>query len=55
MVPHPGAPKRCVTLSAGLAPVQGLGLAALENGLRSADGALYAAKAAGRNRVMVAS
>jgi diguanylate cyclase (GGDEF)-like protein len=55
MVPHPGAPKRRVTLSAGLAPVQGLGLAALENGLRSADGALYAAKAAGRNRVMVAS
>ncbi|MCP9787040.1 GGDEF domain-containing protein [Cyanobium sp. N5-Cardenillas] len=54
MVPHPGAPERSVTLSAGLAPVQGLGLAALESGLRSADGALYAAKAAGRNRVVLA-
>ncbi|MCT0207232.1 diguanylate cyclase [Synechococcus sp. CS-1332] len=54
MVPHPGAPEWRVTLSGGLAPVQGLGLAALESGLRSADAALYAAKAAGRNRVMVA-
>jgi GGDEF domain-containing protein len=34
--------------------VEGTGLAALETGLRNADGALYAAKAAGRNRVMVA-
>ncbi|MBW4529813.1 MAG: GGDEF domain-containing protein [Aphanothece saxicola GSE-SYN-MK-01-06B] len=54
MVPHPGAPERRITLSGGLAPVQGLGLAALESSLRSADGALYAAKASGRNRVMVA-
>jgi diguanylate cyclase (GGDEF)-like protein len=54
MVPHPGAPERRVTLSGGLAPVEGLGLAALESGLRAADAALYAAKAAGRNRVVVA-
>jgi len=53
-VPHPGAPGQRVTLSAGVAAVQGTGLAALESGLRNADGALYAAKAAGRNRVMVA-
>ncbi|MEA5413179.1 diguanylate cyclase [Synechococcus sp. BA-120 BA3] len=53
-VPHPGAPSQRVTLSGGLAEVQGTGLAALESGLRSADGALYAAKAAGRNQVMVA-
>ncbi|MEA5390054.1 GGDEF domain-containing protein [Cyanobium gracile UHCC 0139] len=53
-VPHPGAPGQRVTLSAGVAVVQGTGLVALESGLRNADGALYAAKAAGRNRVMVA-
>ncbi len=54
MVPHPGAPERRVTLSGGLAPVEGLDLAALESGLRAADAALYDAKAAGRNRVVVA-
>ncbi len=53
-VPHPGAPRQRVTLSAGVAVVEGTGLAALESALRTADGALYAAKAAGRNRVMVA-
>ncbi len=53
-VPHPGAPGQRITLSAGVAVVEGTGLEALETGLRNADGALYAAKAAGRNRVMVA-
>ena len=53
-VPHPGAPGQSLTLSAGVAMVEGTGLAALETGLHNADGALYAAKAAGRNRVMVA-
>ncbi len=53
-VPHPGAPEQRVTLSGGIAPVAGLGPQALEDGLRAADSALYAAKAAGRDRVMVA-
>ncbi len=53
-VPHPGAPGQRITLSAGVAMVEGTGLEALETGLHNADGALYAAKAAGRNRVMVA-
>ena len=54
LVPHPGAPEWRITLSGGLAPVEGLGLVALESALHAADGALYAAKAAGRNRVLVA-
>ena len=53
-MPHPGAPEWRITLSGGLAPVEGLGLVALESALHAADGALYAAKAAGRNRVLVA-
>jgi diguanylate cyclase (GGDEF)-like protein len=53
-VPHPGAPERRVTLSGGIGPLTGLGPQALEEGLRTADSALYAAKASGRDRVMVA-
>jgi diguanylate cyclase (GGDEF)-like protein len=54
MVPHPGAPERRLSLSGGIAPLKGRDLPALEAGLRTADGALYIAKAGGRNRVVVA-
>jgi diguanylate cyclase (GGDEF)-like protein len=53
-VPHPGAPALRVSASAGLAALAAPDWAALEAALRSADAALYAAKAAGRNRVMLA-
>jgi diguanylate cyclase (GGDEF)-like protein len=51
--PHPGAPEFQVTLSAGIAAMQGTGLPAIEDGLRAADAALYAAKEAGRDRAML--
>lgn len=53
-VPHPGAPERSLTISAGLAQVEGSDMAALEAATRRADSALYAAKAAGRNRALIA-
>jgi len=54
-VPHPGAPDRSLTISAGLAQVEGSDMAALEAATQRADGALYAAKAAGRNRALVSA
>ncbi|MBY0337977.1 MAG: diguanylate cyclase, partial [Acetobacteraceae bacterium] len=48
-----GADRR-VTLSAGLAAVQATGDPGLEAAFRAADTALYAAKAAGRNRALLA-
>ncbi|WP_421995682.1 GGDEF domain-containing protein [Roseococcus sp.] len=54
-VPHPGAPDRLLTLSAGLATIEGEGVAALEAAMHRADEALYAAKAAGRDRAFVAA
>ncbi len=53
-IPHPGAPERSVTISAGLALIEGSDMAALEAATQQADGALYAAKAAGRNRALIA-
>ena len=53
-VPHPGAPERSLTISAGLARVEGHDLAAIEAATQLADSALYAAKAAGRNRALIA-
>jgi diguanylate cyclase (GGDEF)-like protein len=53
-VAHPGAPEFAVTLSAGIAAVTGHGPAAMEEGLRAADAALYAAKEGGRNRAVLA-
>lgn len=53
-VPHPGAPERSLTISAGLALVEGSDMAALEAATQRADAALYAAKAAGRNRALLA-
>ncbi|HEV7456118.1 MAG TPA: GGDEF domain-containing protein [Roseococcus sp.] len=53
-VPHPGGGAERVTLSAGVATMEAPHAEALEAALRSADGALYAAKAAGRNRALPA-
>ncbi|UPY39043.1 GGDEF domain-containing protein [Sediminicoccus sp. KRV36] len=53
-VPHPGAPARALTLSAGIAAVESDELAGLERAFSRADQALYAAKAAGRNQTHIA-
>ncbi|UFN50368.1 GGDEF domain-containing protein [Roseomonas sp. OT10] len=56
LIPHPGGEGHRITLSAGLAAIgPGEPVAALEKALSAADQALYAAKAAGRDRVIVAS
>lgn len=53
-VPHPGAPERRLTLSAGIAGIAAPGAAALEAAFKAADAALYEAKQAGRNRACLA-
>ena len=54
MVPHPGAPERALTLSAGIAAVAKSEARALEAAFSTADGALYAAKEGGRNQARLA-
>lgn len=54
-VPHPGGGEERVTLSAGVATLAAPRTDALEAALRAADGALYAAKSAGRNRALPAA
>jgi diguanylate cyclase (GGDEF)-like protein len=54
-VPHPGAPERSLTLSAGIAAIESHDAGALERAFNIADTALYAAKQAGRNRAMLAA
>jgi len=54
-VPHPAGGGERVTLSAGVATLPGLDAPGLEAALASADAALYAAKAAGRNRALPAA
>ena len=53
-VAHPGGGERCVTVSAGIAPILGNDRPALVRAMQRADEALYAAKAAGRNRAIMA-
>ena len=53
-VPHPGAPARTLTVSAGIAESSANDRLALELAFRAADQALYAAKQAGRNRSRIA-
>ncbi len=53
-VPHPGAPARTLTVSAGIAEASANDPTALESAFRAADQALYTAKQAGRNRSHVA-
>jgi two-component system chemotaxis family response regulator WspR len=51
-IPHPGnAPYDVVTISAGFALIEPFGPEPADLALRTADAGLYAAKAAGRNRV----
>jgi diguanylate cyclase (GGDEF)-like protein len=45
-------PHGCVTITLGVAPLQGSSLGELERALRRADEALYSGKEAGRNRVV---
>ena len=53
-VAHPAGPDRRVTLSVGVAALgPGADVAALEAALAAADRALYEAKAAGRDRVVI--
>lgn len=49
---HPGSPDGVVTVSVGVASVMPDGAGSLEQFVRAADRALYAAKAGGRNRVV---
>lgn len=51
---HPGAPEQRLTLSGGIAAIGGQTPRDLELAFKAADEALYAAKQAGRNRVLVA-
>lgn len=53
-VAHPGAPGHRLTFSGGIAAIAGSDIVALEAALDAADAALYAAKQAGRDRVLVA-
>lgn len=55
MVRHPGAPEHRVTISAGLATVEGNDVLAVEDAAKRADGALYMAKAAGRDRAVISA
>ncbi|HBG52223.1 MAG TPA: hypothetical protein DDW89_10510, partial [Gammaproteobacteria bacterium] len=50
-IPHAESPLGRVTVSIGVADVQGQDCGGETDLLRMADGALYAAKRAGRNRV----
>ncbi|MBS7789882.1 GGDEF domain-containing protein [Roseococcus sp. SDR] len=52
-VPHPGAPERALTLSAGIAAVPHSDAVALEAAFNAADEALYAAKQGGRNQARI--
>lgn len=54
-VPHPAGGGARLTLSAGVATLPGQDAAALEAALVAADRALYAAKAAGRDRALPAA
>lgn len=54
-VPHPGAPERALTLSAGIAAVSGSDARLLEAAFNAADAALYAAKEGGRNQARIAA
>lgn len=53
-VRHPGAPEMLLTLSAGIAAIEGQDAAAMERAFNAADEALYAAKQAGRDRAVIA-
>ncbi|WPB87581.1 GGDEF domain-containing protein [Sediminicoccus rosea] len=54
IVPHPGAPARRLTLSAGIAAIESSDVLALERGFQAADQALYAAKEGGRDQARIA-